>query len=277
MKNKAFLVLLLIVSFKLSSQNNREHIEGKIINGSLLIENIHIINKNSGKATISNSKGEFHIAVKINDTLRFSGIQFYNKEVLISNQLIKNKVIVIKLFQKINELDEVEVKVHDLSGNLIIDAKKVKDSVTKVNSLAFDFSMIDFSKPIVLDIDEFSRSRTSSDGQLMTPNGNILGLLSFVLNPLFKEVSKIGKKRRQRKNDERVYKKNAINAPEKMIAEFGETFFTETLKIPNEEILSFIDFCKSKGIMAFYIEDKKMEVLDILIVESNNYLTNPKK
>ena len=272
MKNKLFFFLLVIVSFKLSSQNNRENIKGKIINEALSTENIHIINKNSGNATISNKYGEFQILVKINDTLIFSGIQFYKKEVPITPLLLKNNSIIIQLFLKINELDEVEVKAHNLSGNLVTDANKVKDSISKVNSLAFDFSMIDFSKPIVLGIDEFSRSRTSSDKQL-TPSGNInvIAILGLVLNPLFKEVGKIGKKRRQRKNEERVYQKNAINAPEKIIVEFGEIFFTETLKIPSEEIIGFIDFCESKGIIAFYIEGKKMEVIDILIKESITY------
>ncbi len=278
MKNKFFFFLLIIVSFKLSSQNNRENIKGKIINEALSTENIHIINKNSGNATISNKHGEFQILVRINDTLIFSGIQFYKKEVPITPLLLKNNSIIIQLFLKINELDEVEVKAHNLSGNLVTDANKVKDSISKVNSLVFDFSMIDFSKPIVSGIDEFSRSRTSSDKQL-TPSGNanVIAILGLVLNPLFKEVGKIGKKRRQRKNEERVYQKNAINAPEKMIAEFGETFFTETLKIPSEEIIDFIGFCESKGIISFYIEGKKMEVIDILIKENIVYLKSNKK
>jgi hypothetical protein len=131
--------------------------------------------------------------------------------------------------------------------------------------------MVDFSKPVVLDIDEFSRSRTSSDEQLTPPSGDILGLLSFILNPLFKEVSKIGILRRKRKNEERLHQKKIINTPEKIITELGETFFTETLKIPKEEITSFINYCKSKGVIDLYIKNRKMEVIDILIKESITY------
>jgi len=271
-------ILLLSISTKIFTQEKQIVISGNIISDALSVENIHILNKASNKGTITNKYGEFKIPVKANDTLVFSGIQFYTKEVLITQQLIKNKSIIIKLFQKTNELDEVEVKAHNLSGNLITDANKVKDSISKLNSLAFDFSMIDFSKPIVLGIDEFSRSTTSSDKQL-TPSGNVnvLAILGLVLNPLFKEVGKIGKKRKQRKNEERVYQKNAMNAPEKIIVELGEAFFTETLKIPSEEIIDFIGFCESKGIIAFYIEGKKMEVIDILIKESIVYQKSNKK
>jgi len=253
------------------AQANDIEITGKISNDSLSVENIHIINKNSNKATVSNQYGEFKIPVKVNDTLIFSGIQFYYTEILITQQFIKSKKIIIKLFQKINQLDEVEVKTNDLSGNLVNDASNVKDSVSKVHSLANDFSMIDFSIPVVLDIDKFSRSRTSNDDQLMPPSGDVLGLLSFILNPLFKEVNKIGAHRRQRKNEERVYQKNVVETPEKIIAELGESFFTKTLHIPIEHITPFMNHCKSKGIIDLYIKNRKIEVIDILIKESITY------
>ncbi len=185
------------------AQENRIVTSGKINSDALSIENIHILNKNSKKGTISNKYGEFKIPVKVNDTLIFSGIQFYKKEIRITEQLIKNKVITIELFQKINELDEVEIKVHNLLGNLVTDANSVKDSVSKVNSLAFDFSMIDFSKPVVLDIDEFSRSRTSSNKQLMPGGGNILGLLGLMFDPLMGEISKIGQRKRRLKKEKK--------------------------------------------------------------------------
>ncbi len=271
MINQLTLLIFFFTVLQFHAQEKRIVISGKINSDALSVENIHIINKNSGKATISNQYGEFKIPVKMNDTIMLSGIQFYKKEITITKQLIKKKLITIELFQKINELDEVELKAHNLSGNLVTDADSVKDSVSKVNSLALDFSMIDFSKPVILDIDEFSRSRTSSDEQLTPPSGDILGLLSFILNPLFKEVSKIGTLRRKRKNEERVHQKKIINTPEKIITELGETFFTETLKIPREEITSFISHCKSKGIIDLYIKNRKMEVIDILIKESKIY------
>ncbi len=252
MRNIVFFILLLSLPFKAFCQENRKNIKGKIINNSLSIENIHIINKNSGKATISNKHGEFQIPVKVADTLLFSGVQFYKKELLVTNQLIKNKSIVIKLFQKTNMLDEVEIKIHNLSGSLVTDANQVKDTVSKIAPLALDFSMIDFSKSVTNDIDKIDRRKPPDISGLVNPHlQKGIGVASFTIDS--------------------PKKKRVPTIPEKIRAEFGNDFFIKTLKIPLEQIDFFIDYCKSKGIIDLYIKDRKVEVIDILIKESTIY------
>jgi len=279
-KQLTYLIFIFSLS-QVHAQENRTVTTGKIISDALNIENIHVFNKNSNKGTISNQYGEFVITVKTNDTLVFSGIQFYKKEIHITKELIKNKLITIELFQKINELDEVEVKAHNLSGSLTIDANNLKDSVSKVSIGALDFSMIDFGKPVVDDIDDFDRKKPPNPNNLTNPNipvgGNVLGLLKFALDPLMGEISKIGQRKRQLKKEKRIHIIKKQEAPNQIIDDLSETFFTETLKIPREEIDDFIQHCKSKGIIDLYIKNRKMEVIDILIVESEIYLRKSKE
>ncbi len=80
-------ILLLSISTKIFAQEKQIVISGNIINDALSVENIHILNKTSNKGTIANKYGEFKIPIKANDTLIFSGIQFYKKEVLITQQI----------------------------------------------------------------------------------------------------------------------------------------------------------------------------------------------
>jgi len=275
-KQLTFFIFFLIV-IKTHTQEKTVVISGKIDSDALSVENIHILNQNSHKGTISDKHGEFKIPVKINDTLIFSGVQFYEKKIKITKLLMRNKIITVQLFQKINELDEIKIKAHNLSGNLNTDANNVKDSVSKTSDGVLDFSMIDFSKPVVQDIDEFSRSRTSSDQQLVPGGGNILGLLSLVLDPLIEQINKIGARKKSRKNEERNYQKKVIDAPEKIISQLGESFFTETLHIPTEHIIPFLNHCKSKGIIDLHIKNRRMEVIDILFKESKSYLSTFKE
>ena len=89
------------------------------------IENIHVINKTAQVFTITNENGLFTITAKLNDTLKFSSVQHRLKEVIVSKEIISNKVVFVKLEELINELDEVVVgKV--LTGDLLSDIKNTE-------------------------------------------------------------------------------------------------------------------------------------------------------
>lgn len=268
-------LLFICAIIQTQAQKKRVIISGTIINDSKSLVNIHILNKNSRKGTISNNQGKFRIPVKVNDILIFSGVQFYKKELLITNIIVANRRITVTLFQKINELDEVEIRTHNLSGNLITDAKNVKDFVSNVNPMALDFSMIDFSMPVINDIDEIDRMKPPDPNSLTNPNipvgGNILGLLSFVLDPVMDKIAKIGQRKRRLKHEKYLYEKDIKNSHDNIVNDLGESFFIETLKIPREEIDDFIEHCESQGIIDLYINNRMIEVIDILVKESKNY------
>ena len=241
------------------AQEKRVVISGIIISDAQSKENIHILNKNSSKGTISNIHGNFTIPVKEDDTLVFSGIQFYKKEIFITKQIINNRKIHIELFQKINELDEVEVRTLILSGNLITDAKNVKDSISMVNPMALDFSMIDFSKPVVSNNDEVDRQKPPDISHLVSPI--IIGV-----------SASFGFRKLQTKEEKKLkILKKKFELTDKIKALLSEEFFINSLNIPFEKIDAFIEHCNSKGIIDLYINNKKIEVIDILIIESKNY------
>ena len=265
-------LLFICAIIQTQAQEKRVIISGRIISDAKSKDNIHILNISSRKGTISNSQGKFVIPVKEHDTLVFSGIQFYKKEILITKKIITDRKITIKLFQKINELDEVEVRAHDLSGSLIIDAKNVKDSISMVNPMALDFSMIDFSKPVISEVD---RTKPLDPDNLTNPiiplGGNIIGLVSFILDPLKDELVKIGQRKRHLKIEKYIYEQKIKETPNNMVDELGERFFVETLKIPRTDIDNFLKHCQSKEISDLYIKGRKIEVIDILIKESKIY------
>jgi len=263
-------LLFIGVFYQTNAQIVRRSIIGRISNDSISVESIHIVNKNTKKGTISNKYGMFKIPVKVNDTLVFDGIQFQKKELRITKKMFKSKTVDVILAQKINKLQTVEIKNINLSGELLNDAKKVKKPVSMVSKNALDFSNIDFN--VVDNIDAIDRMEapnpfkgTNAQAQ---PGGNILGLLGFVLKPAINGISKIGRRKRKLKHAKKKRQKIALTVPNKIRAEFGDTFFVNQLKIPKNKIDAFILYCESKGIVDLYMNDKKIELIQVLIKES---------
>ncbi|MGC6423329.1 MAG: carboxypeptidase-like regulatory domain-containing protein [Flavobacteriaceae bacterium] len=114
--------LVLLNMGALWSQDFKE-IQGRVVHDSLSLSGIHILNKTKGTATITDASGNFSIAVSPGDTLFFSGIQFAAKVLPITPSLLEATVIQVYLEPFINQLDEVVVTNHKLSGNLIQDVK----------------------------------------------------------------------------------------------------------------------------------------------------------
>ncbi|SFZ93782.1 hypothetical protein SAMN05428642_103331 [Flaviramulus basaltis] len=123
LKIKSFVILVGFFGFeKIHSQSIE--ISGKV-ESKTDVENIHVINKTSQVFTITNVSGNFNITGKLNDTIVFSSLQHKPKEVVITKEIIENKVVYVVLQEQINELDEVLVgKV--LTGNLMSDIKNIE-------------------------------------------------------------------------------------------------------------------------------------------------------
>ncbi len=272
MRNKILLPILILFGLKVFTQEDGTTIYGNVISNGNDVENIHVLNKNSKLGTITDAYGRFKIMAKENDTLIFSGIQFYYLEYPIQREHITSKIITIDLIQKINELEEVTVK-HNLVGNLAIDGGNIKDSISKIKKGTLDFSNIDLSQVGNIN-DESSRSRTSNDSQLMpNMNPNLIEIATLVITPIVKQVGKIGATKKNIKKYERNFETKVLNAPEKIRKDFGDAFFTETLEIPKENIEDFIAFCLPKGIANLFVENKKVEVIEMFLEESKLYKT----
>lgn len=233
---------------------------GKVTNDSISVEGIHIFNKSSGKGTITNQYGDFNMPVRLNDTLSISGIQFFYREIVITEDYINNNRIAINLYQKINLLQEVEIS-NRLIGNLAEDAATIQLPKPKINSRALDFSMIDFSKPVTQNIDEIERAKPP----------DIMGLV----DPAYMKGigGTIGLKKRETSEEKKLkVLENRDNFNNKIKKLLSEKYLTDTLNIPVNEIDGFIDFCKRKGLVQLFNAGRKMETIELMIKEAPNYL-----
>ncbi len=277
MPKKLLLFLLVFFTAYSYAQDQRQAIFGKITDDSTFVKDVHIFNLNSRKGTISNTYGEFSIPVKENDTLLISDLQYNSKKIIIDKSHLQNLQLNISLISKINELSEVEIKEHELTGNLKNDAKNRKDTrkISKV-LLASDAWNVDMR--IVDDLDSIDKEKPPDSRKLTDPTeqsaqGNIIGLLGALgINALISEASKIGQKKRKRKRVQKKYERESLLAPEQIRNELGESFFTDALKISPQFIDGFIKHCDQQGIIDMYLKGNKILMIDILIKESKLYL-----
>ena len=269
--NQCYLILFLCCSSSLFAQDRTVTLYGRVRSDSTSIENVHIINKSSNEGTVSDQNGAFKIIVKLGDTLLFSDIQFYFLETSITEAIFIKKYVDVELLQKITTLNEVVLKTHNLFGNLTLDSGNFKDTLQEINPLALKYDG-NYKALSNIVANKLNTSKMPDVTDPMAPiGGDILGLALFLFDPLIKEVSKIGKTKRELKKKEINYKKQAKASPDIIRDQMGEDFFINDLHISVNQIDSFILHCKSKGIIDLFLKNKKLEMINMMIKESKTF------
>ncbi len=251
MKLKLTILLISLTTINSFSQENRSIISGNIYCLEKPLSDIHIINLNNKFGTISNKNGEFRILASVNDTLLFSSLQYKKKKISLSDIQIKNKNIVVQLYPLVNQLNEVYIE--GLTGVLESDMNKVpEDTIPKI-SMNFKIS--------------FNKS------PLEKRKGNEKSTIHAPLIPfgVKMKIDISGYKRYIKEKALRYSIKRKKDFPEKLKKDFGIDYFTEVLKIPKDKINHFLSYCEYRNIIDKYHNNKQLEVIEILIEESENY------
>ena len=85
----------------------------------------NIINISMMKGSMSNDKGVFEIAARVNDSLHISFLGFKSITVRVTNDWIKNKTSEIQLTEIAYALEEIIIRPYRLTGFLDIDIKLI--------------------------------------------------------------------------------------------------------------------------------------------------------
>ena len=109
------------------AQEGATLLKGKVKNDSTdeFMSSVHVLNLSSVEGVITNTNGEFEIAVQAQDTLYFSYLGFKPLKVPVSNDMIKFGAPVFRLTQLSFALEEVILRPYQLTGYLDIDVRKV--------------------------------------------------------------------------------------------------------------------------------------------------------
>ena len=127
MKKPIALFLLIFISL-CSFAQERTMVKGKIVKAGTIspLENVNIVNLSEVIGTSTNTKGEFEIGVKANDTLHLSYLGYKSIKVRVTNDWIKfGNSTTIEMTELALALEEVVVQQLKLTGYLEVDIKQV--------------------------------------------------------------------------------------------------------------------------------------------------------
>lgn len=211
-------------------------------------EGIHIFNKSNNHGSVATSGGRFELLVKSGDTLHFSGIQFEALEVVITNGMIASGLLRVEIHQGMNELPEVVIREHDLSGSLTRDSEIIKTE-------DFEIPMVPppVGPPTGVEAPENSAMNEMSGG------ANILGLLGVGIGLLFP-------KRIKEAPPEKHVIYDQIRLRQKLRNLLGDEFFIESLGLTEKEIANFLDFSIGPDFQSKMLNDKnRLDLLQFLM------------
>lgn len=130
-------LLFIAISFHSNAQETIL-LKGRIMANSLNGAPIHILNLNKMPGTTNLPSGEFEITVSLHDTISFSSIQFKEQENVITKQIMEEGYLIVKLTERINDLEEVYLSNLSLTGNMKVDISNLK---------VFNQAFLDFLLP----------------------------------------------------------------------------------------------------------------------------------
>lgn len=248
------LLFIFLFYYTLSyTQIESSTISGKITFHHLPIENVHIYNIDTKEGTITNSNGFFEIDGQLNNVLKISHIEYRGVKITVTEEIIRNGII-INLKKVINQLPEVIIKRHQLTGSISIDSQNNKNElITKKHDL-------------IEQMKDLAKQPSKSDGTINLESPHVNDV-----SPIKAGSSKIGIPIKDKENELRKKLRKQKNIPNEIIKEFGKEYFTNDLKLPEEEIYNFLTYCNYKNIFQLFSQGKTLELILILVNESKKY------
>jgi len=217
------LLLLLISPFRVSGQldDGRKGIfSGTIVDDSLgyAIPSVHLWNESTRMGSVSNASGEFEIPAGDQDTIVFSAIGYLSKVILASSA--RNDSLVVRLKQKIYEIDELTVRRFHSYGSFIY---QVVHHELPENEISETKGYLDIT--LNLAAKEADRERNAR-AKMINPG------FSTALGPLEDPTKAFREKSRRMEKRKRVIQ-----------AKYNREMVAEITHLEDEDLTEFIALC----------------------------------
>jgi hypothetical protein len=242
MKNKIVILVLCLCCQFCFSQLTRKTLYGQVVNDSIKLENGIVFNVNSKTGTVINQKGFFSILAKAKDTLVFSGLAFKSKKIVLTQKEMTTPLLRVKLDAFVNLLPEVMVY-----GNK-------------------NLNPISQNTQKYVDKQYFDDEKSSPKNRTMPSDGSIEYGMNFVR--IYKDVLKALRKNNPQRTDFTSDK----GFTELVMKRMSYSFFTDTLKLNDDEIGLFLIFCENDSQSKIVMKpEKEFQLMDFLITKNKEF------
>ena len=262
MKNILILSFLLFVGLCTAQERS-------VITGSITVpagddpKGITVINTTSGQGTASTADGDFRIPVKVNDTLRFSAVQFQEFSVVINEGVVDSGQLNVVVSESVTALPEVVVTPYDVSGYVEVDVRRIPVE---------DVPLPDVTAAEIEDTEWDFRpdAQTSPQNAAMREEAIFSGRARRFGN-LFRHIftSRSASSVNTSSNGDNG-KLPEIDEQIKQL--YDDEFFTEHLNIQRDNIYEFIFFAEDNGLTPEMLEkENELELIKFLVEQNDRF------
>lgn len=243
MKVKLLFALCLLVC-QFSFSQTVKSLKGKVSFDNILLQNVDVINKTSKISTTTNAKGEFIITAKANDSLIFYAKEYYLQRLkLTSNQIDQNNLVVL-MFKKPEELEEVVIRTVAASEFTLRGDKKYEQGTTDEMTLA----------------KTARKPKTGVYDGTIENGANIMRIGDLIFGLFKKEKEEV--KKTVPKIEFIALAKNTCD----------QKFYLETLKLKPEQIELFLQFCEADAKSKTVAKDNNiLSMMDFLTIKNKEF------
>lgn len=259
MKKKLFLPLILFITTLVFSQEPIEKdsiinnalttsLKGQVVNqlDKTPLKGAHLFNLNSVFGTITDETGKFDIATAVNDTIYISYLGYQSIKLKITNDLLKGNELVIELYEKTEQIEEVVLKSHKLIGVLEIDSKNVpKDKFSRIHINGL---------PQTYEVGVRQRREFNS------PVDALFRPIDFVYNMFGKNPKQLKKLKKMRDNDE---------LRQLLEAKFNRELMMEYLEMDANELNELLNECNYSDY--FIKQASDLQLIEAVLLCYENY------
>lgn len=251
------LLFITLVFISVSSEAQSffsKKLEGRVYSKDGDVAATHVQNLSTKKATITDIDGFFSIYANLNDTLLFSAVQYEKKRVVITTEILNQKVFRVLLDDALNVLDEVTVTPYNLTGDIAKDVMLVKtEAVVTAQTVGLP--------------NAYARVPSKAERELFeaTTGGGLLPL-----NPILNAIS--GRTKMLKK---RVARNNLYERTLRVKEFYKDSLFSSELKIPKDRIDDLLFFCEVDATFQTVIDTHdRIKIWEFIRKKSIVYLKN---
>ena len=221
-----FVIILLFISVFSFAQEEEvleeKEIKAIVVNAQTdaLMGDVHVINLDKVRGTITKKDGEFSILASVDDILYFSFLGFKSQKIRVTNDMFKFKDTKIALTELAYALEEVIVKPYQLTGYLEIDVKNAP-----INN-AYQYSISGLS--------------VGYEGGNKNPSA-VTKVLGAILNPADLLRNLFGKQPNQMKKLRKIKEDDQIR--DLLASKFDREVLMELLQIEKLDIQDILNNC----------------------------------
>lgn len=246
MKKFFSFLLVLVTTFTIYAQDNdRVLLRGTVLYRSNNVPNENVVNITTEKATVTDENGEFQIYVKEEDELVFSAVNYRIESIIIDQNILKNKRLVVEVIEKVTELDEVTVSPDSEEAFL-----KLQEE---------EFKKVDYEQDASTQVTNVALPQSVTGLQ----NG-----LNFV--NIFKAIFKSNK-------EKDIPAERQIKMSEVLRQVYEDDFFVTDLNVPSDKIEDFLYYLDTKMPASSLLKkDNEFQLIDFLVNQSKDFLKTTK-